>query len=127
MTLHVAGDIKATSDVTAYYSDPRLKDFHGTIPDALDKVNSLSGYYFTENARAKELGYTNDSMQVGVNAQEVEEVLPEVVALAAIDDPENYKTVKYDKMVPLLIEAIKELSDKVDAQQQEIERLRNQS
>jgi len=123
MTLHVAGDIKATSDVTAYYSDPRLKDFHGTIPNALDKVNSLGGYYFTENARAKELGFTNDNMQVGVNAQEVEAVLPEVVTLAAIDDPEDYKTVKYDKMVPLLIEAIKELTEQNKEMKHRLDRL----
>lgn len=106
-----AGEIRATNNVTAYYSDARLKDFKGTIPNALDKVQALNGYYFTENAKAKELGYNNDKLQVGVSAQEVEAVLPEVVTEAPISA--EYKTVYYDKLVPLLIEAIKELSDKV--------------
>ena len=48
---------------------------------------------------------------VGVVAQEIEEVLPEVVVENAIED--KYDSVHYDKVVPLLIEAIKELSDKV--------------
>jgi hypothetical protein len=106
-----AGEIRATNNVTAYYSDARLKDFKGTIPNALDKVQALNGYYFTENAKAKELGYNNDKLQVGVSAQEVEAVLPEVVTEAPISA--EYKTVYYDKLVPLLIEAIKELSAKV--------------
>ena len=73
---------------------------------------SLGGYYFKENELAKELGYENDKRQVGVSAQEVHDVLPEVVTSAPIDD--KYLTVWYDKLVPLLIEAIKELSAKVD-------------
>ena len=124
------GDVHSTGDVVAYFSDPRLKDFHGNITGALDKVNALGGYYFTENETAKNLGFKNNNMQVGVNADEVEEVLPEVVTTALInntipeDEINDYKTVKYEKLVPLLIEAIKELSAKVDAQQQEIDKLK---
>jgi len=106
------GEIRATNNVTAFFSDARLKDFKGTIPNALDKVLALNGYYFTENARAKELGYNNDKVQVGVSAQEVEAVLPEVVTEAPISA--EYKTVYYDKLVPLLIEAIKELKAEID-------------
>ena len=68
----------------------------------------LNGYYFKENETAKKLGYENDRLQVGVSAQEVQKVLPEVVTEAPIDD--NYITVWYEKLVPLLIEAIKELA-----------------
>ena len=110
------GRIVATEDIYAYYSDARLKDFEGTIPNALDKVLSLNGYYFRENERAKELGYKNDGRQVGVSAQEVEAVLPEVVVDAPINgnfEGADYKTVKYEKLVPLLIEAIKELEARV--------------
>ena len=64
--------------------------------------------YFTENEKAKELGYDNDRLQVGVSAQEVEKVLPEATTEAPIDD--KYLTVWYDKLVPLLIEAVKELA-----------------
>jgi hypothetical protein len=115
-----AGEIRATNNITAYYSDSRLKDFAGTIPNALDKVLALNGYYFTENAKAKELGYNNDARQVGVSAQEVETVLPEVIADAPINGNfpgADYKTVHYEKLVPLLIEAIKE-------QQKQIEELK---
>ena len=111
------GEIRATNNVTAFFSDARLKDFKGTIPNAVDKVLALNGYYFTENARAKELGYNNDKMQVGVSAQEVEAVLPEVITDAPINanfEGADYKTVYYDKLVPLLIEAIKELKAEID-------------
>ena len=106
------GEIRATNNVTAYYSDERLKDFHGQIEDALSKVKNLNGYYFTENETAKSLGYANSDMQVGVSAQEVQAVLPEVVTQAPVSN--EYLTVYYDKLVPLLIEAIKDLSDKIE-------------
>jgi len=105
------GQIRATNEIVAYYSDERLKDLIGIIPNALDKVNSINGYYYTANETAQEMGYT-DEQQVGVSAQEVEAVLPEVIRAAPID--ENYKTVQYERLVPLLIEAIKELSAEVE-------------
>jgi hypothetical protein len=126
-TLTVAGDITATGDITAYYSDERLKNFEGTIPNAIDKVKKLNGYYFKENETAKKLGYDNDERQVGVSAQEVEKVMPEVVKDAPINfsngAPEglDYKTVQYDKLVPLLIEAIKEQQETIEKQQEKID------
>lgn len=118
-----AGAIYATGNITAYYSDARLKDFKGKIDGALDKVSQLNGYYYTENAKAEEFGYNNKAMQVGVSAQEVKAVLPEVVSAAPFDldrdgnskSGENYMTVNYEKLVPLLIEAIKELKAEVEA------------
>ena len=107
-----AGEIRATNEITAYYSDARLKNFHGTIENALEKVTSLNGYYFTENELAKSLGYTNDKQQIGLSAQEVQAVLPEVIAPAPID--EQYLTVKYEKLVPVLVEAIKALKLELD-------------
>lgn len=113
--------IAVTGNITAYYSDGRLKDFHGTIPDAIDKVKKLNGYYFTENEEAKKLGYDNDKMQVGVCAQEVEMVLPEIIAPAPIDN--KYITVQYEKLTPLLIEAIKEQQEIIESQETRIARL----
>ena len=107
-----AGEIRATNNITAYYSDGRLKDVLGEIDNALSKVKEMRGVYYKENETAKSLGYNNDKRQVGVIAQEVQKVLPEVVTEAPIDD--KYITVWYDKLIPLLIEAIKELSAKVD-------------
>jgi hypothetical protein len=121
-----AGEIRATNNITAYYSDKRLKEIQGTIPNALKKVNSLSGIIYKDNYIANQYGYNSQDEQVGVIAQEVEAVLPQIVKAAPFDiakddegneyskSGENYKTVQYDKLVPLLIEAIKELSDKVE-------------
>jgi hypothetical protein len=117
-----AGEILATNNVTAYYSDARLKNFQGPIPDALEKVKALGGYLYVENELAKSFGFNSDDQQVGVSAQEVAAVMPHVIALAPFDmapggqsaSGQNYMTVRYERLVPLLIEAIKELSAKVE-------------
>lgn len=108
------GEIRATNNITAYYSDDRLKTKLGVIDNALEKVLSLSGFYYEANSVAQALGY-EVKQEVGVSAQEVQAVMPEVVAPAPID--ERYLTVRYERLVPLLIEAIKE-------QQQQINRLK---
>ncbi len=100
------GEIRATNNITAYYSDLRLKDIIGTIENPISKVLKLKGVYFKENQTAKDLGYNNNRTQVGVIAQDVKEVLPEAVTDAPISD--EYMTVWYEKLVPLLIEAVKE-------------------
>ena len=111
--LHVVGSIVATGNITAYYSDERLKNLMGTIPNALDKVSQLNGYYYTPNTTALSLGVESQGVEVGVSAQEIEEVLPEIIADSVVG--KGYKTVMYEKITPLLIEAIKELSDKVSS------------
>ena len=117
--IEVNGQIRATNQVIAYYSDERLKDFDGKIDSALDKVMQLNGYYYTGNDRAKELGFEGDHKQVGVSAQEVMKVMPEVVQDAPINSKSeekdlDYKTVQYERLVPLLIEAIKELKQEIN-------------
>ena len=115
-TATASGTIRATGNIVAYYSDERLKDFKGNIPDALDKVCQLNGYYYTQNDKAAELGYENYERQVGVSAQEVEKVMPEVVETAPIsyDNDDDYLTVDYGRLVPLLIESIKELKNEIE-------------
>jgi hypothetical protein len=120
------GEIRATSTVTANYSDGRLKDVEGTILNPIDKVNQLSGVYYRANEVAASYGYTDNKKQVGVIAQEVEQVLPEIVVPAPFDigkdddgheyslSGKNYKTVHYEKIIPLLIEAIKEQQTQID-------------
>jgi hypothetical protein len=122
----VQGSITATGDITAFSSDNRLKVRIGNIENALSKVQQLNGFHYTNSDIAKSLGYTTDELQVGVSAQELQAVLPEVVVLAPIDrlvlesgeivskTGENYLTVKYEKIVPLIIEAIKELKTELD-------------
>lgn len=120
-----AGEIRATNNITAYFSDERLKEVIGPITSALEKVNSLNGFYYKENDKAKTLGYKGDKVHLGISAQKVQKILPEIVTRAPIDiavdengneyskTGEDYLTVSYDKLVPLLIEAINELTKKV--------------
>lgn len=105
-----AGEIRATNNITAYYSDDRLKTRLGGIDGALDKLCSLSGFFYEANEVAQGLGY-DKKREVGVSAQQVQAVLPEVVAPAPID--ETYLTVRYERLAPLFIEAIKELRNEV--------------
>ena len=107
-----AGEIRATNNITAYYSDDRLKTKLGPIKDALGIIRQLSGFYYEANELAQALGY-DVKREIGVSAQEVDKVLPEITAPAPIDP--QYLTVRYEKLIPVLIEAIKQLDDKVDA------------
>lgn len=107
----VTGEIRATGNIIAYFSDDRLKTKFGNIENAVSLVNSLSGFYYEPNALAQELGYSV-TREVGVSAQDVQRILPEVVHVAPID--ETYLTVDYARLVPLLIEAIKELSTEIE-------------
>ena len=96
-----------TDDITAFWtSDQRLKDNISPIEDPLAKVLSISGNTFDWNDKSNKSGH-----DVGVIAQEILEVLPEAVTTR----DNGYLAVDYQKVVPLLIEAVKELSAKVDA------------
>jgi hypothetical protein len=120
----VSGEIRAAADITSYYSDERLKTNINLIENALDKVMTLRGVTYNANDLAESFGYKNKEKQVGVLAGDIQKVLPEAVKPAPFDvilfegteiskSGENYKTVQYEKLVPLLIEAIKELNAKV--------------
>ena len=110
-----SSELRCDGDIVAFVSDDRLKTNKVGISNALEKVNALSGFTYNWTEWASQQGGQFDPTKrfVGVSAQEVEKVLPEAVAPAPFN--EEYLTVKYDKIVPLLIEAIKELSDKVSA------------
>jgi hypothetical protein len=106
-----ATTITATGNITAYFSDERLKTRLGLIENALAKVQTLDGFYYEPNETAQDLGY-EVKREVGVSAQQVQAIMPEVIAPAPIDN--QYLTVDYERLVPLLIEAIKELKAEVD-------------
>ena len=108
----ITGAITATGDITAFFSDDRLKTKFGNIESALDKLRALSGFIFEPNELAQSLGYEK-KREVGVSAQQVKAVLPEAIASAPIDS--KYMAVKYERLIPLVIEAIKELADIVKA------------
>ena len=121
----VGGNIYAGGDIVAFSSDARLKENITLIDNALEKVKSLNGVIYNFNSLANSLtGYDSSIKHSGLLAQEVEQVLPEAVCIAPFDASDDgigsksgefYKTVKYDKLVPLLIEAIKEQQIKIDA------------
>jgi hypothetical protein len=102
-----AGEIRATNNITAFFSDERLKTKTGDIENALNKVCQIETLLYHANETAVALGYDASIQEVGVTAQSVQKVQPEIVVSAPIDD--KYLTVRYEKLVPLLIEAIKEL------------------
>ena len=106
--LKVTGDVGATGDIVAYISsDKRLKDNIQPIEGALDKVSKISGNTFDWNEEKQNIYKGKD---YGVIAQEIQEVMPELV-----DTRDNgYLAVKYDKIVPLLIESIKELKKEIE-------------
>jgi hypothetical protein len=101
----VTGNITATGEVTAYYSDQRLKTDINPIEGALSKVMAIGGYTYKANELAADLGVANFDNQIGLLAQEVEAVMPELVTQSALA---GYKTIRYDKVVSVLVEAIKE-------------------
>ena len=97
-------------------SDIRLKENITPIENALEKVNSLTGFTYTWNQEAQDAGLKGDEhdcVHVGVSAQDVQEVQPEAVKPSPVDR-EKYLTVQYERLVPLLIEAIKELKEEVE-------------
>jgi hypothetical protein len=129
--------IRSSGDIVAFFSDERLKTKKGSIDNALQKILQLDGFYYTTNDLAKSVGYTEEGLQVGISAQQVRDILPEVVTLAPFDSTyddngnlysisgENYLTVKYEKMVPLIIEGIKDQQKIVNWNNTEVKKLKN--
>ena len=109
-----AGRLDCSNDIVAFASsDKRLKENIKPLDNALNKLDKINGVEFdwkklTE--KEKETIHGNTGHDVGVIAQEIEEVLPEVVQTR----DNGYKAVKYEKLVPLLIESIKELKEEVN-------------
>jgi hypothetical protein len=101
-----SGVIRASNDIIAFYSsDERLKDDIEEIPNALSRVEDIRGVFFNWNNKQS----VYEGRDVGVIAQEIEKVLPELVT----DRDNGFKAVKYEKLTALLIQAVKELSAKV--------------
>jgi hypothetical protein len=120
--LAVTGEGTFTGDVTANTSDKRLKNNIRVIDNPLEKLSKINGVYFNWNDIAKKLANKKDNEEVGFLAQEVQSVLPHIIKPAPFDidennnskSGENYLTIQYEKIVPLLVEAIKELKREVD-------------
>jgi hypothetical protein len=115
VTMTTGGTLNATGDVIAY-SDRRVKDNIQTIDNALDTVSNLRGVSYNRN------DVEDKSKKIGVIAQEVESILPEVVQYS--EDADVY-SVAYGNMAGLFIEAIKELKTEVLDLKAEIKKLKN--
>jgi hypothetical protein len=111
-TVTIDGALTVTGDITALTSDMRLKTNIEPIENALNKVLKLNGFTYNFNETAEKLGLNPTIRHSGVSAQEVKEVLPEVISSAGVGG--DYIAVKYDKIVPLLIEAIKDLKTEIN-------------
>jgi hypothetical protein len=111
-TLAITGAITATGDVTAFSSsDKSLKENISNIENAVDKVSKINGVYYNWTFEAQEKNaHFGKEKEVGVIAQEVEKVLPEIVSTR--DD--GTKAVKYDRLCALLIESVKELKKEIE-------------
>ena len=110
--LDMSGNMYAAGDIIAFASDERLKENIQPLENALDKVLALNGFTYNFNDIGQSLGFDGTTTYVGVSAQQVQAVLPEAVKPAPADS--NYITVQYEKLVPLLIEAIKELKAEIN-------------
>jgi hypothetical protein len=122
--LHVVGEIIATDNIISYYSDERLKTKIGDINEPLKIINKLNGFYYIPNELARINGITNTDKEIGLSAQDVQRVLPEIVNIAPFDlatdeegrkiskSGENYLTMSYERLAPVFVEAIKELEQK---------------
>ena len=128
MTLAKTGgtvNFRCDGDIIAFVSDIRLKENIQKIESPLDKVLSLNGFTYTFNETAQNLGFSGDKKYIGVSAQDVQKVVPEAIQKSVISDKceIDYMTVQYEKLVPLLIEAIKEQNDKINYLEEKISNL----
>ena len=121
VALHVTGEGYFTSNITAYYSsDISLKDNIRPIESAIFKVQQIRGVEFDWNEKAGKFEQEKGH-DVGLIAQEVEKVLPEIVQIRE----DGIKAIQYEKVVPLLVEAIKEQQVTIENLTKRIELLEN--
>jgi hypothetical protein len=119
--IDASGNARFKADVVAYTSsDKRLKDNITRISNPMEKINKLSGNTFEWNDNQDT--YEKGMKDVGVIAQEVEEVLPEIVEIR----DNGYKAVKYEKMVALLIEGMKEQQEQIKELQKQVQELKEE-
>jgi hypothetical protein len=125
-TAGAAGEVRATGQITAYYSDMRLKDVVvDQIPNAVAKCQYLTGFKYKASQEAIDLnipGLDPDRVIAGLSAQAVRDVLPEAIRPAPFDTDadgnsisgQDYLTVQYEQLIPVLVEAIKELASEIE-------------
>jgi hypothetical protein len=136
--IYTGGVIASANDIIAYYSDMRLKKNIEPITNALDKIKTLSTFTYETNELGASFGLEEHVRNSGFSAQEVQKIMPEVVRLAPFDmgvknevtgvleskSGENYMTLQYDKMAPLIVAALKEEVQKREDLEKEMAELK---
>ena len=134
--LEIIGNIHATGYIRSYYSDDRLKTFTSNITGALNIIDSLKGFHYVPNEKALKFGFTYEN-EIGLSAQDVRRVVPEVVKIAPFDSMkdiesgnivsksgEDYLTICYERLGAVFVEAIKELRQENRILKEEIKTLK---
>jgi hypothetical protein len=130
MTLTYNKNLNVIQAVNEYYSDERLKRKTGTLDGALDIVKNWIPFRYVDNDIANTLGFASADEQIGLSAQEVQASYPQLVKLAPFDTEsdfsdegnprqysksgENYLTLDYKRLIPVLVQAIKEQQAKIE-------------
>ena len=134
-TLTVDGAIICSKGITTSFSDNRLKNYTSNIENPIDLINRINGFHFTPNDLATTYGFSK-TPDVGLSAQEVQSILPEIVKLAPFDmtrdnynnivskSGDNFLTICYEKMAPLFVECIKALKKEINELREEVAELR---
>jgi hypothetical protein len=134
-TLTVDGAIICSRGITTSFSDNRLKDYTSNIANPIDLINRLNGFHFVPNELAHNYGFSR-APDIGLSAQEVQSILPEIVKIAPFDmlrdernnivsrSGDNYLTICYEKMAPLFVESIKALKKELNELRAEVAELR---
>jgi hypothetical protein len=125
--LQVIGTIGASGDISASYSDERLKQVTEPIKDVLPILSKINVFRYNCNDVGEKYGYDKSKKELGLSAQEIQKYYPELVSLAPFDSVydsemkqivsksgEDYLTLKYDRLVPILLQGIKELKEEVN-------------
>jgi hypothetical protein len=134
--LTVNGSIGASENIVASYSDERLKDITEYIDDVLPILNNIKVFRYNCNDVAEKYGYNKNKKELGLSAQEIQKYYPELVCLAPFDSiydsetqqtisksGEDYLTLNYERLVPVLLQAIKELNNKYEALEEKYSKL----
>ena len=139
--VYIEGDLIVTGYVTAGgpitpFSDDRLKNQTSNIRNPIDLISKLNGFHYIPNEIAQQYGFKKRS-DIGLSAQEVQNIFPEIVSLAPFDmardnynnivskSGDNYLTINYEKLAPLFVESIKDLKKELNELKLEIAELRN--
>lgn len=130
-----SGDFRADGDITAYYSDIRLKDVSGIVTNCISSIMAIDPpirYTATKHAEKISKGaFSSEKKEIGLSAQSVQKIFPELVKRAPFDtgedghsiSGEDYLTLKYERLIPVLLGAIQEQQGQIDELKKRLEKI----